>query len=274
MKKYRVGVAGSMGMVGGALQKYFEKKDFALEVYDIKGEGSIENINRSDYVYICVPTPYTDNGCDISAIEDVVSQLKPRESYIPDMEDGPDFTGKVIIIKSTVIPGTTEKLQGKYPQHKFLFNPEFLTEETADQDMCYPDRQIIGYTEKSYNVSKDVLAKLPLAPFERIVPAKEAEMAKYYNNCWFATKVIFANQIYDACQKAGINYDNVKDMAAADKRIGRTHLDVWHKGFRGYDCKCIPKDISSFISYADSLGVELELLKTTRKINDELLKHE
>ncbi len=258
MAKYKIGIIGSAGMVGSALKKYFQKKpNYQLFFYDIKGEGSVEEVNKADYVYICVPTPTTaDNECDITAIDGSLGLLKG---------------GKAIIIKSTIIPGTTDKLQDKYSQHKILFNPEFLTEETSDQDMAFPDRQIIGYTKRSFTIARDILQQLPLAPFERIVPAKEAEMAKYFGNNWFATKVIFANQMYDICQKVGIDYESVRDLVSADKRIGRTHLEIWHKGGRGAGGKCLPKDLRALLSFSKKEGVNLPLLEITKEINEKLL---
>src|SRR3990167_9100124 len=218
MNKYKIGIACSQGMVGGAVKKDFQNKpNYQLFLYDKKSEGSIEELNNADFIYICVPTPTnTDGSCDTEIVEEVIGQLKGN---------------KVIIIKSTIILGTTEKLQKQYPQHKILFSPEFLTEITADQDMAFPDRQIVVFTEKSYDVAMDIIQQLPLAPFTRIVPAKEAEMCKYFGNAWFAVKVVFANQIYDVCQKAEINYEILRDLVSADKRIGRTHLEVWHKGY-------------------------------------------
>ena len=169
------------------------------------------------------------------------------------------------------MPGTTQYFQDKYPQHKFLFNPEFLTELTADQDMNYPDRQIIGYTKQSYNVSKDVMHILPLAPYEKIMPSDEAELVKYYGNNWFAVKVIFANQMYDLCQKLGVNYDRIMEATSVDKRIGPSHLTVVHKGYRGYGGKCIPKDIRAMIQFADKNGIDMSLLKEAEKVNNELM---
>lgn len=151
-------------------------------------------------------------------------------------------------------------------------NPEFLTELTADQDMCYPDRQILGYTKQSYNVAGDIMALLPLAPFERILPATEAEAVKYFGNTWFSTKVIFANQMYDLCQALGIDYDRVMEAGAADKRIGRTHLEIFHKGYRGFGGKCLVKDNRALIQLADSKGVDLKLHKIVEEINNELMK--
>lgn len=258
----KVGIIG-LGMVGGAARRYFEKNTKTkLFLYDKhKKIGSPEEVNKAEAIFICVPTPFDrdENYFDLSYVRDAISNVKE---------------GKIIIIKSTVLPGTTETLQKEYPKHKFLHNPEFLTEATADQDMSYPDRQIVGYTKQSFDVAGDVLQILPLAPFSRILPVTEAEMVKYYGNTWFSLKVTFANQMYDLCEKLGISYDNVMEAAAADKRVGRTHLEVWHKGKRGYAGKCLPKDIKALIRFADKKGVSLELHKTADEINERLLKEQ
>jgi UDP-glucose 6-dehydrogenase len=137
--------------------------------------------------------------------------------------------------------------------------------------MNYPDRQLVGTTPASYNVAADVMALLPLAPFERVMPAKDAEMVKYFGNTWFSTKVIFANQMYDMCQAVGADYDAVKEAAAADKRIGRSHLEVFHKGYRGYGGKCLPKDTRALIELGERLGVEMALLKRVEELNEALV---
>jgi len=258
----KVGIVG-IGMVGGAALRYFQKKD-GLEIflYD-KGQnlGSQEEVNKAEVIFVCVPTPYLKDGSgfDLSYVEETLSWLSGE---------------KVVVIKSTILPGTTEMLQKKYPRHKLLMNPEFLTEETADQDMSYPDRQIVGYTEKSHDVAGDLIQLLPLAPFERILPATEAELVKYFGNTWFSVKVSFANQMYDICQALGADYDRMVEASAADKRIGRTHLNVWHKGYRGYGGKCLPKDIKAFIQLANSKGVDLKLHKAAEYINEELMKQQ
>jgi UDPglucose 6-dehydrogenase len=246
--------------VGGATKRYFEKAGRTPLVFDKgTGEGSLEQVNQADIIFICVPTPYLvkESGFDLSFVREACSKIEGS---------------KVVVIKSTVVPGTTEKLQTEFSQHKFLFNPEFLTELTADQDMSYPDRQIVGYTQQSFSVSGAVMALLPLAPYERIMPATEAEMVKYFGNNWFAIKVAFANQMYDLCSKLGLDYDNVKEAAAADKRIGRSHLEVWHKGYRGYGGKCLVKDIRAMIQFANLLEVDLKLHKTAEEINNKLMQ--
>lgn len=236
-KKYKIGVIG-LGMVGGAVRKYFEEKSsYDLFLYDkYKKIGSMEEVNKADFIYICVPTPTNKEGCDISIVNEVVSQINP---------------GKVVILKSTILPGTTDRLQKDCPDLRFIFNPEFLTEVTADQDMSFPDRQIVGYTKESYSVAKEVLLQLPLAPFERIVPAIVAEFVKYGGNTWFSAKVAKNNELYDLAKKSGISdkdFDSIISCMAADKRIGRTHMKIWHKGYRGYGGKCLLPDTKVMIN--------------------------
>jgi UDP-glucose 6-dehydrogenase len=96
-------------------------------------------------------------------------------------------------------------------------------------------------------------------------------MTKYYGNTWFSVKVVFANQMYDLCQKAGVDYDAVRECVSADKRIGRTHLEIFHKGYRGYGGKCLPKDTRALIQLGDKLGVEMALLKKVEELNNRLV---
>jgi len=259
-KDYKIGIMG-VGMVGGSLKDYFKKQGREIFLYDPgKNLGSLSEINQADIFFICVPTPFNkEKGFDLSFVEAACRNIQ-REN--------------IIVIKSTVIPGSTEKLQEKYPRHKFLFNPEFLTEATAREDMDHPVRQILGYTKQSRAIAEDVLRILPKAKFEKIIPAREAEMVKYFSNTWFATKVIFANQIYELCQKIGIDYEIVRECAAADKMIGPSHLDVHHKGYFGYGGKCLPKDIRSLIEFADKQGVDLKLHKTVEEINNQLMEEQ
>ena len=262
LKNLKIGIIG-VGMVGKTLEKYFKRQGIKLFLYDkYKKLGSVKEINQAEIIFICVPTPFDKkkNYFDLSCVEDALSKIRGK---------------KIIVIKSTLLPGTTQKLQNKHPQHKFLFNPEFLSEATADEDFQNPDRQIIGYTEKSKDIAKDVLAVLPRAPYEKIMPASEAEMVKYFNNTFNAVKVIFANQIYDLCQALNLNYDNIMEIAAKSKFIlTDSHLHIWHKGYRGYGGKCLPKDMKSLIRFAESLGVELKLHKVIDEINDRLLKEQ
>lgn len=262
----KIGIMG-VGTVGGAVRFYFEKNGARPLLFDTgKNLGSIEEANQADIIFICVPTPFDPppprgrgRGCDLSYVEDAVSNIQGE---------------KIVVIKSTVVPGTTEALQQKYPQHKFLFNPEFLTEANAVKDMEFPPRQIIGFTKQSQDVAEKVMQILPRAAFEKVMPATEAEMVKLFGNSFLSTKVIFGNQIYDLCQQLGINYDNVMIAAAADKRIGSSHLKIQDSGYRGYGGSCFPKDMKSLIQFADSKGVDLKLHKAVDAINDKLMREQ
>ena len=258
--KYKIGIMG-VGMVGGALGSYFKKKGVKPLLYDEnKNLGSLEEVNRADIIFICVPTPFNkEKGFDLSFVEKACQNIKGE---------------KIIVIKSTILPGITEKLQEKYSQHKFLFSPEFLTEATAKQDMERPDRQILGYTKESRDIAENVLQILPSAPFKKIIPAAEAEMVKYFGNTWFSTKVVFVNQIYKLCKKIGIDYEIVRECAVADKMIGPSHLDVHHKGYFGYGGRCIPKDIRALIQLANEQGLDFKLHKTVEEINNQLMKEQ
>lgn len=257
--QYSIGIMGSSGFVGGAIKRFFQKTNTPnLYLFDkYKGEGSLDDIQKADVVFVAVPTPFEEEkgGFDLTFVRDAISSLQGS---------------KIVVIKSTVLPGTTENFQKEFPQHKFIFNPEFLTQATADSDMQYPDRQIVGYTKESYSIAKDMVRILPLAPFERIIPATEAEMVKYFNNTWFATKVVFANQIFELCKSLSLNYENIRDCASADKRVGPSHLDVLHGGYRGYGGACLPKDTRALIQLGERVGVSMDLLKKVEEINNDL----
>jgi UDPglucose 6-dehydrogenase len=245
------------GMVGGALEKCLKDKPF---VYD-KGQnrGSVEEINKGEVIFICVPTPYKDGGFDLSYVEESCEVLKGD---------------KIVVIKSTVLPGTTEYLQKKYPQHLFLFNPEFLVESNALETMKNPDRQIVGYTDKSKAVADYIMDILPDAPYKKTMPATEAEMVKYFGNNFLSVKVIFGNQMYDLCEKTGINYDTVMEAASKDPRIGPSHLEIFHAGHRGYGGKCLVKDTRALIEYAHKNNIDLGLIEKAEEINNKLIKEQ
>ncbi len=259
--RHEIGIIG-LGYVGGALRHWFEKKRkprVGLFLYDkYKKVGSVEKVNKADIVFIAVPTPYNKSGgYNDSAVIESLRNLK---------------SPKIVVLKSTIIPGSTEKFQKKFPRHKILFNPEFLRAKTANSDFLKPERQIIGYTRKSKNIAKEVLKLLPRAPFMLIMPATEAEMIKYFGNAFLSTKVVFANQIYDLCRKLKINYDTIREAVGFDKRIGASHLDIFHFGYRGYSGGCFPKDVKAFIDFSKKSGVEPRLLKIVDEINEGLLR--
>jgi UDPglucose 6-dehydrogenase len=259
--RHKVGIIG-LGYVGGALRHWFgrrRKPRVDLFLYDkYQNLGSVEEVNKANVVFISVPTQYNNKGgYDDSAVIESLKNLK---------------SSKIVVLKSTIIPGSTERFQKMFPKHRILFNPEFLRAKTAKADFVKPERQIVGFTRKSKNVAKDILNLLPKAPFSKIMPATEAEMVKYFGNAFLSTKVVFANQIYDLCEKLKINYDTIKEAVGLDGRIGSSHLDIFHFGYRGYSGGCFPKDVKAFIDFARRSGARPRLLEMVDGINEELLK--
>lgn len=124
-----IGIIG-VGMVGGAMYRVYPD---AIPYDIVKYPKNKKKVSQADIIFVCVPTPHTEGGFDLSHVKETLENIEGE---------------KIVVIKSTVLPGTTEQLQKEHPQHKLLFNPEFLTEETADQDFRYPDRQVVGYTKK------------------------------------------------------------------------------------------------------------------------------
>jgi len=246
-------------MVGGALDRYFKSVNVEAGLFDPpKGLSDTDLLVRAEVVFIAVPTPYYLDG---SGFDD--SFLHQAIQTIPS-------TGKTIVIKSTVTPGTTDNLQARYPDHRFLFSPEFLTEITADFDMQHPNRQIIGYTPQSRRDAEMVMGMLPRAPFEKVVTAKTAELIKYFANAFYALKVTYANQMYDLCQKLGVDYEHLRECSVVEPWIGKNHLEIFHKGYRGYGGKCLPKDTRAIIQLGDTLGADMTVLKAAEEFNNKL----
>ena len=254
MANKKIGIFGG-GVLGNAMKQYFKE----AKIYDKYNDSdSLEEVLASEIIFVCIPTPYTEGkGFGLTEMNDVFGKLASLKD-------------KIVVIRSTVLPGTTQTYQNQHPNLKVLFNPEFLTEATAVEDFLHPDKQLVGYTDKSQKIAEEVLALLPQAPFKKTMRAAEAEMVKYMVNNYYALKVIFANQIYDICQAAGLDYEAVKECFAADKRIIDSHLQITHKGYRGVGGKCLRKDVYSLIDFAKDKGVDFALLKTAKEINSKL----
>jgi UDPglucose 6-dehydrogenase len=250
------GIIG-LGAASDAIEKQLAAQGYTPRTFDPRrGIGTAESINEADIVFICAPAPYREStGFDSSALEEAVSLLEGS---------------KVIVIRTTVLPGTTEAYQFRYTQHCFLFNPAFLTQASAGETP-QPDRQIIGYTAQSRHLAESVLSFLPAAPYTRLMPAREAELAKYMTNAFLAMKVTFANELFDLATALDIDYNTVREAVAADARIGDSHLDVLADGYRGYGGESLPRDTKALLELSERMSVPLRLLRTADRVNDSLL---
>ncbi|MEK7090051.1 MAG: hypothetical protein AAB930_00505, partial [Patescibacteria group bacterium] len=185
---------------------------------------------------------------------------------------------KIVVIKSTVPPGTTESLQKANPKHKLFFNPEFLTEKSAWQDFIKPERQLVGWTLGSREAAAIVLSLLPKAPLASPsnalnLSATEAEIVKYAANVFLARKITFANAVYDLAKYHQADFENIRKAVGADSRIGHSHLDVHHGGYRGYGGFCFVKDTDALISHLENCGLAeaAALFHRDRKFNEAIL---
>ncbi len=263
----KVGIIG-WGIVGKATGEGFATNPKNTIVwYDkfIKGPTSLRDVvYQSEFIFICVPTPmFSDHsGIDLSIIDEVVAAVAPLASS----------TNKIIIIKSTVSPGTTRGYAKRFPKVKFAANPEFLTEINAPWDFLHPDRIVIGAENEDIASRVARLYRELSGPDVKIfiTDTATAEMVKYMSNTFLATKIVFANEMYELAQKLKINYDDVKKMVAADPRIGDAFLGV--TPFRGFGLKCFPKDTVALLELARKLNVNLSVLKAVWKKNLKIRK--
>lgn len=248
--KYLVGIIGG-GFVGGAAKQYYKN----AKVYDIdpaRANATLAEVCEQEYIFVTVPTPMGENGkIDLKVVEDALMK-------IPD--------GKKVILKSTAVPGTTEKLQEKYPNKKLVYVPEFLTAKFAAEDFAYPDKNIVGYTKKYPELANEVAKILPRAN-TLICRATEAETIKYMLNSFYAIKVTYANEMYDLCQKLGVDYDVVHEGFVMDKRINDSHFNVLHGFYRGFGGACLPKDTAAIVKRAEELGIDLSLIRQAMEAN-------
>lgn len=262
-----IGIIG-YGFVGQAVANGFNiasgGKD-TIRYYDkFKDTLSLkEVIAKSEFIFVCLPTPMKEDesGIDLSIIEEMMGEIT----------NFTDNTDKIIVMKSTVIPGTTSSLQAKYPNSHFSFNPEFLTEANFLEDFLNADRTIIGASNDlvSRRVAVIFRQRFPKTTIFQTDPTT-AEAVKYFANAFLSLKVTFANFFYDYCQKIGIKYEEVKRMAASDKRIVDSHLDV--TTMRGFGGKCFPKDLVALMGEFRKSEVDVSLLETMWEYNKKIRK--
>lgn len=256
-----IGIIGQ-GFVGSAIREGL-KDYYKIHTYDINttlcNSTHLEVCKNSDIIFVCVPTPMKKTGeCDTRILESVIDTL------VAEFDNVKNYPA--IVIKSTVPPGTTEKLTSKYL--RLCFSPEFLTEANSFNDFKNQTRIILGgdnfVTSKVKEMFQKVFTQIPIIQTQ----SQTAEMVKYFTNCFLATKVTFANQMYDICQSANIDYNDVVLYALLDKRIGSSHLRVpGPDGDRGFGGHCFPKDLAAMIAYANKNCVDDYFLKAVEIFN-------
>jgi nucleotide sugar dehydrogenase len=259
-----VGIVGQ-GFVGQALKEVFSKY-YTIFTYDkyidkLSSHKSVADLcSACDAIFVCVPTPMRQDGsCDFSIVESVCSLAT---------EAGSDH---LIVIKSTIPPGTTKSFNEKFNTKQVVFNPEFLTERFASQDFKNTNRVILGGDTSATTVLKQFYSHV----FPNVVVVKTdscvAEYVKYLSNCFLAVKVSLANEFAAMCQAGGIDYDKVAEYATFDPRLGHTHWVVPGPDAKmGFGGSCFPKDINSMIHFATNMGSPCHTLKGAWQTNLEV----
>jgi UDPglucose 6-dehydrogenase len=245
----KIGIIG-LGIVGSAVRHGFEKLGHKVSYHDIKHETKIEDVLDTEIAYLCVPTPQMENGhCDTSIIESVVEELIEKFSY-----------QGIIALKSTVVPGTTRKLQEKYDNQRICHVPEFLRERVAISDFTdNHDVCIIGTeAEWIFDKIKESHGYFP-KQFIRLSPT-EAELSKYFNNVYNAMLITFANGFYELCQMYEADYTRIKSAMVQRDHIANKYLDC-NENIRGFGGVCLPKDTSAIAALVKELGLPTRLFE-------------
>jgi len=267
-----------IGFIGqGWIGKHYSD-DFVNRGYDVVRyaleDPHVQNFNQIKecrIVFVAVPTPTTAEGFNLDAVHSAI-----RITAL----------GSTIVIKSTIIPGTTEQLQKEYPGHIILHSPEFLAESSAAYDAAHPVRNIIGIpkiSEEHFDRAKEVLRVLPKAKYSRIMSSKEAELTKYAGNTFLYAKVVFMNVLYDLVRGSNADWETVREALIADPRIGDSHTQPIHASghatdknleVRGAGGHCFIKDFEAMrLEHEGIMGNDMaqRLLVALKDYNNTLL---
>lgn len=252
------------GYVGQAIERYFEGK-FQVVIYDpAKGFTDKEVINNAQLALVCVPTNQkSDGSVDLSVVEETFAWLQTSH----------------IVLKSTVPPGTTNKLIKSYSlEDRLLFSPEYIGEggypipfwedKPHPTDMKLHRHLIFGGSKAAQKAIIPFFERVsgPFTSYHTTDPTT-AELTKYMENTWIATKVTFCNEFYDIAENYGVDWRELRELWLTDGRVGASHTVVYpHK--RGYDGKCIPKDTNGLINASTEAGYRPRLLEAVQKVNE------
>lgn len=259
MSKNKIAITG-YGVVGKAMHALFpDALIYNGEKHPV-GNLTCTDINKADVAFVCVPTPSKrDGNCDVSIVEEVVSKLK-----VP-----------LIIIRSTVEPGTTDRLRKKY-RKRIVFCPEYVGETNNHPMKNELSRTflILGGERRDTNAAIEIFQKVYNASIKiRQMSAIEAEVVKYLENRHIAFTVAECNEAYDLCQKLGVDYNNVREAVFQDDPRMNPYWTFVYPKNRGFDTKCLPKDIYAIVSFAKKIGSPMKITEVILKENEKWRSH-
>jgi nucleotide sugar dehydrogenase len=261
-KKLKLGIVGH-GFVGKATDWGFNKR-VSKFIVDPLLNSCVSDLKdfEPEIVFICVPTPMGNDGSqDSSIIEEVVKELI---LYCPNA---------IKVVKSTVLPTLLDKLHKL--DSKLIYNPEFLREKHANLDFANSEMIIFGGDRNiSSQVSNAYLKHSRCKTKEHIfTDLMTASLIKYSINTFLASKVIFFNELHSIYEKLDVkdSWESIINIISRDSRIGDSHMNVpGHDGRKGFGGACFPKDSLALVTFGKNLGIDLNLLITTVKINNKI----
>jgi UDPglucose 6-dehydrogenase len=214
--------------------------------------GNGEAVAGAEVVFLCVPTPTgADGAADVSAVDAVLDEVRPL--LAPDC---------VVVVKSTVPVGTTERLRSTVDQ-PVVANPEFLREGHAVWDFLHPSRVVVGADDEAAGRRVAALYESSHAPV-LVTDSTSAELVKYASNCFLAMKLSYVNTLAELCERLGADIDAVTDGMGLDDRIGRSFLAPGP----GWGGSCLPKDTRALLATATGADVDFPLLRATISTNE------
>jgi len=256
-----IGIIGR-GFVGSAVEFGFSAQtgcnNIVVKIYDkdpLKSVNTLEEtVNESDIIFLSVPTPSNEDGS---------INLDILEAALTDVSRVNTNANNIVLIRSTVVPGTTRKFQNQFPNLRLVFNPEFLTERSAKFDFINQSRIVLGgeyeYTSKVADLYKQRFGETQLVIQTNF---ETSELIKYMSNCYFAMKVSFLNEMKLVSDACGARWEDAKEGFVRDGRIGHSHMNVpGHDGKLGFGGSCFPKDIQAMIAFGEHHGISMNTLK-------------
>ena len=256
----KIGIIGN-GFVGNSIAFGFSPTH-EVRVHDKdpkRNLNTIEEVLECEFIFVAVPTPMNEDGSiSLAIVEKALTEIAISNKR----------KDNIIILKSTMVPGTTNNFIRKFPKLNIIFNPEFLTERTAKLDFLTQARMVFGgtkrLTERVAKLFKERFMHCHIIETDTVT----AELIKYMNNVFFASKVSIMNEMKLICDVVGADWNQALKGFAADQRIGDSHLNVpGPDGKMGFGGSCFPKDINAFISMAEDLGIDVPTITGAWKTN-------
>lgn len=252
----RVGVIG-LGVVGGTLARAFTDAGVAVRGYDsYQGVGRPDDLEGCHVVFLCVPTPSgPDGGYDLTELWNALHAIEPHLG-----------SGTVVAVKSTVPPGTSDRLSVAFPGLTLASMPEFLVANRPTETLTRPDRIVIGCrSARTARMLADLMGRIaPTAPVIHLRPT-EAELVKLASNAMLSAKVAMANELAEVCDRFGVDWARVQPGVGLDRRIGLDHLTVSPE--RGFSGTCLPKDLDGLIAASTAAGYSPSVLEEIASFN-------